>query len=180
MAIFWHIAIIVLTFSKLVKHLIIKNMDKKTSIAVIVSIALVFFIATSNGLVGNLFSGSVNNSATINMQQTQTPTQIQIKDVKIGEGEVASVGKDVTVNYTGIFTDGKKFDSSRDPGRTPFTFKLGAGQVIKGWDVGVDGMRVGGTRILMIPPELGYGSQDYGPIPGNSTLIFEVELLEVK
>ena len=57
---------------------------------------------------------------------------------------------------------------------------MGAGQVIKGWDVGVDGMRVGGTRILMIPPELGYGSQDYGPIPGNSTLIFEVELLEVK
>jgi len=155
-------------------------MDKKTSIAVIVSIALVFFIATSNGLVSNLFSSQINNNATVDMQQPQTPTQIQIKDVKVGEGEVATAGKDVTVNYTGIFTDGKKFDSSRDPGRTPFTFKLGAGQVIKGWDIGVDGMRVGGTRFLMIPPEFGYGSQDFGSIPANSVLIFEVELLEVK
>ena len=158
-----------------------KNINKKTTVAVFISVALVIFIAASNGLVSSLFSGSSANQ-NIDMQQNQTQTsgQLQIQDVKIGTGDVATAGKEVTVNYTGVFSDGKKFDSSRDPGRTPFTFTLGAGQVIKGWDTGVEGMRVGGTRILVVPPQLGYGSQDYGPIPANSTLIFEVELLGVK
>lgn len=95
-----------------------------------------------------------------------------------GGGVEASPGQSVTVHYTGWLTDGRKFDSSRDRG-SPFTFNLGAGQVIRGWDQGVAGMRVGGRRRLEIPPELGYGSRGVGPIPGGATLIFAVELLSV-
>ncbi len=152
-------------------------MDKKTWIAVVVSIAVIIFIAGGGGLISGMFSG-LNVSQGINTQQMQA--QIQTKDIKLGEGDIATVGKKVTVNYTGVFSDGKKFDSSRDPGRTPFTFTLGAGQVIKGWDIGVEGMKVGGQRVLVIPPEFGYGSQAYGPIPASSTLIFEIELLKVE
>ncbi len=105
---------------------------------------------------------------------------LQIEDLTPGTGPEAKAGKTVTVHYVGTLTDGKKFDSSRDRGEG-FTFRLGAGQVIKGWDQGVAGMKVGGLRKLTIPPELGYGSQGFpGAIPPNATLIFEVELLEVK
>ncbi len=113
--------------------------------------------------------------------QTEKPTMnnnLQIVDEVVGKGAEAVTGHDVTVHYVGTFTSGKKFDSSRDRG-TPFTFRLGAGQVIKGWDLGVAGMKVGGKRKLTVPPELGYGAADYGPIPGGSTLVFEVELLGV-
>ncbi len=104
-----------------------------------------------------------------------------INDVKVGTGAVAKAGETVTVNYTGWLMNGKKFDSSKDRNE-PFTFQLGAGQVIPGWDEGVAGMKVGGTRILIIPPSLGYGAQGTpgGPIPPNATLKFEVELLVVK
>ena len=102
-------------------------------------------------------------------------------DEVIGEGDLAEVGKTVSVNYTGMFEDGKVFDTSLQPGRGPFEFSLGAGQVIKGWDEGVDGMRVGGKRKLTIPPHLAYGERGAGGvIPPNSTLVFEVELLAVK
>ncbi|AYV54641.1 FKBP-type peptidyl-prolyl cis-trans isomerase [Leptospira kmetyi] len=102
-----------------------------------------------------------------------------IKDIRIGTGKEAFSGSNVTVHYVGTLTNGKKFDSSRDR-RTPFTFNLGAGEVIKGWDRGVRGMKEGGIRKLTIPPELGYGSRGAGAaIPPNSTLIFEVELLKV-
>ena len=105
---------------------------------------------------------------------------LQIDDVKVGTGAEATAGKSVTVHYVGTLTSGKKFDSSRDRGRG-FTFTLGAGEVIKGWDQGVAGMKVGGVRKLTIPPDLGYGPMGYPPvIPGNSTLVFEVELLEVR
>lgn len=105
---------------------------------------------------------------------------LQIEDLTPGTGPEAKAGNTVTVHYVGTLTDGKKFDSSRDRGQG-FAFRLGAGQVIKGWDQGVAGMKVGGLRKLTIPPELGYGSQGFpGAIPPNSTLIFEVELLEVK
>ncbi len=105
---------------------------------------------------------------------------LQIEDLTPGTGPEAKAGKTVTVHYVGTLTDGKKFDSSRDRGQG-FTFRLGAGQVIKGWDQGVAGMKVGGLRKLTIPPELGYGREGFpGAIPPNATLVFEVELLEVK
>ena len=101
-------------------------------------------------------------------------------DVAEGAGSAAVSGKMVTVHYTGMFPNGKKFDSSVDRGQ-PFTFKLGVGQVIKGWDEGVSGMRIGGKRTLFIPSELGYGKKGAGSvIPPNSELKFEVELLEVE
>lgn len=104
---------------------------------------------------------------------------LQIQDEVAGTGVEAVAGKKVTVNYTGTLTDGTKFDSSFDHGQ-PFSFNLGAGEVIQGWDQGVAGMKVGGKRKLVIPPSLGYGSQAVGPIPANSTLVFEVELLGVE
>jgi peptidylprolyl isomerase len=104
---------------------------------------------------------------------------LKIEDLKVGTGAEAVAGKSVTVHYVGTLTNGSKFDSSRDRGQG-FTFGLGAGQVIKGWDQGVAGMKVGGLRKLTIPPELGYGARGFPPvIPANSTLIFEVELLSV-
>jgi peptidylprolyl isomerase len=96
-----------------------------------------------------------------------------------GKGKEAKTGNTVEVHYTGRFTNGKKFDSSLDSNK-PFQFTLGAAKVIKGWDEGVVGMKEGGKRKLIVPPELAYGKDDYGPIPGNSTLVFEVELLKVK
>jgi FKBP-type peptidyl-prolyl cis-trans isomerase FkpA len=104
---------------------------------------------------------------------------LQIEEIKVGTGKEAKAGNHVTVHYVGTLTNGSKFDSSRDRNEG-FDFKLGAGQVIKGWDQGVAGMKVGGMRKLTIPPELGYGPMGYPPvIPPNSTLVFEVELLEV-
>ncbi|GMU60647.1 MAG: peptidyl-prolyl cis-trans isomerase [Myxococcaceae bacterium] len=104
---------------------------------------------------------------------------LKIEELKQGTGAEAKAGQDVSVHYVGTLTDGSKFDSSRDRG-SPFQFRLGAGQVIKGWDQGVAGMKVGGLRKLTIPPELGYGARGFPPvIPGNSTLVFEVELLGV-
>ena len=100
-----------------------------------------------------------------------------IEDIKIGDGQEVEKFNIVTVNYTGLLENGTKFDSSLNPGRTPFRFTVGAGQVIKGWDEGLMGMKVGGKRKLTIPPELVYGSRDNGPIPANSTLIFEIDLL---
>ncbi|WP_437291611.1 FKBP-type peptidyl-prolyl cis-trans isomerase [Sorangium sp. So ce406] len=103
-----------------------------------------------------------------------------IEDVKEGTGAEAKHGQLVTVHYVGTLTNGSKFDSSRDRGQG-FSFKLGAGQVIKGWDQGVAGMKIGGVRKLTIPPDLGYGARGFPPvIPPNSTLLFEVELLSVK
>ena len=105
---------------------------------------------------------------------------LEVVDLVVGEGPEATAGKTVSVHYTGTLTNGKKFDSSLDRGQ-PFKFPLGAGRVIKGWDQGVAGMKVGGKRKLTIPPELAYGSQAVGGdlIPANSTLVFEVELLGV-
>lgn len=106
--------------------------------------------------------------------------KLEIKDVAVGKGKEAKAGDRVSVHYTGKLTDGKEFDSSR-PRNKPFDFQLGQGNVIKGWDQGVAGMKVGGKRKLTIPPSLGYGERGSPPvIPPGSTLVFDVELLEVK
>jgi len=113
------------------------------------------------------------------MPTTQTASGLSIDEIAIGEGAHAIVGKCVTVHYTGWLTDGTKFDSSKDR-NDPFVFGLGQGQVIRGWDEGVQGMKVGGKRKLTIPPALGYGARGAGGvIPPNATLVFEVELLGV-
>lgn len=110
---------------------------------------------------------------------TNMNDKLEIVDEIVGTGVEATVGKKVTVNYSGTLTNGVKFDSSYDRNE-PFAFNLGAGEVIAGWDQGVVGMKVGGKRKLVIPPSLGYGSADLGVIPPNSTLVFEVELLKVE
>ncbi len=110
---------------------------------------------------------------------TKTADGLQYWDLTVGSGETAVPGKTVTVNYTGWLTDGTKFDSSLDRYQT-FHFVLGTGSVVKGWDEGIAGMKAGGKRQLRVPPNLGYGSRASGPIPPNSTLIFDVELLDVK
>lgn len=107
------------------------------------------------------------------------PGKLESTDLTVGTGAEAVAGKTVRVNYVGTLTNGTKFDSSYDRNE-PFEFTLGSGEVIKGWDQGVAGMKVGGKRKLVIPPDLGYGPQANGKIPANSTLVFEVELLEVK
>lgn len=110
----------------------------------------------------------------------KTPSGLQYWDLGKGAGALAVKGSNVTVHYTGWLTNGKKFDSSLDRNQ-PFKFPLGAGQVIRGWDEGVAGMRIGGKRQLRIPPELGYGARGAGNvIPPNATLIFDVELLAVR
>ncbi|MHB9134289.1 MAG: FKBP-type peptidyl-prolyl cis-trans isomerase [Armatimonadota bacterium] len=105
--------------------------------------------------------------------------ELVIEELTVGTGTEAVAGKTVSVHYTGWLTNGTKFDSSLDR-KQPFSFRLGAGQVIQGWDKGVAGMKVGGKRKLTIPPQLGYGASGIGPIPPNATLVFEVELLGVK
>lgn len=109
---------------------------------------------------------------------TAPSADLRIEDITPGTGEKANTGQSITVNYIGTLTNGDKFDSSYDR-KSPFTFTLGAGEVIKGWDQGLIGLRIGGKRKLTIPAELGYGSKSQGTIPPNSTLIFEVELLDI-
>lgn len=113
------------------------------------------------------------------MSEKITDSGLKYEDITVGEGDTAEAGHMVTVHYTGWLTDGNKFDSSKDR-NDPFRFKLGASQVIRGWDEGVAGMKIGGTRKLTIPPQLGYGAQGAGGvIPPNATLVFEVELLGI-
>ncbi len=133
-----------------------------------------------------LFKQKASDTITTNTTRDITKTtmtntiQLGVEDEVVGTGDVATAGKSVTVHYVGSLTNGTVFDASRKRGDQGFTFVLGAGQVIKGWDQGVAGMKVGGKRKLTIPPELAYGSQAVGGvIPANSTLIFEVELLKV-
>jgi len=110
---------------------------------------------------------------------TPTASGLIIEELTVGEGDVAAAGQMVSVHYTGWLSDGKKFDSSKDRD-DPFEFELGAGRVIRGWDEGVQGMKIGGTRKLTIPPQLGYGAHGAGGvIPPNATLVFEVELLAI-
>ncbi len=110
----------------------------------------------------------------------KTSSGLQYADLVVGKGREAHAGETATVHYTGTLVDGTKFDSSKDRNQ-PFSFRLGAGRVIKGWDEGVEGMKIGGARKLVIPPQLGYGARGAGArIPPNATLIFQVELLDLR
>ena len=148
-----------------------KTLDQKEWVAVIVAVFVVGFFF--------IFGQSLVSFFTHSKTSAMTQSQLKAEDTLIGGGDVAEPGDRVTVNYVGHFVDGTVFDSSVVRNE-PFQFVLGSGLVIKGWDEGVVGMRVGGKRTLTIPPELGYGSSANGPIPGNSTLVFDIELLKVE
>jgi FKBP-type peptidyl-prolyl cis-trans isomerase len=123
---------------------------------------------------------NTNAPTKVTGEGVKTASGLQYWDIKVGTGDVAKEGSHVRVHYTGWLTTGKKFDSSVDAG-TPFDFRIGNGDVIKGWDEGVAGMKVGGKRQLKIPPNLAYGASGYPPvIPANSALIFDIQLLAVQ
>lgn len=139
---------------------------------------------TSQTMPKNISTETSEKEAPAGREESQEPAgqnpQVQAAILKEGSGEPAKAGDTVAVHYVGVLADGTKFDSSIDRGQ-PFTFTLGAGQVIRGWEIGVSGMKVGERRQLLIPPEFGYGAQGTpgGPIPPNATLIFEIELLKI-
>lgn len=135
--------------------------------------------SSGSGAVATTPSGDAPAAGSISGGVVTTASGLKYEDLNVGDGTQAERGNRVSVHYTGWLTDGTKFDSSLDRGQ-PFQFRLGEGQVIRGWDEGVAGMRVGGKRKLTIPPNLGYGEGGAGAvIPPNATLVFEVELLSV-
>jgi peptidylprolyl isomerase/FKBP-type peptidyl-prolyl cis-trans isomerase FkpA len=136
------------------------------------------FIMTKNNA-GTVITKTTNSTTNTNTK-TMNVTELKIEDEVVGTGEEAKAGDTVTVQYIGTLTNGTTFDASRNRGNDGFKFALGKGQVIKGWDVGVAGMKVGGKRRLTIPSDMAYGNQAVGGvIPANSTLIFEVEFIKV-
>lgn len=149
---------------------------------------IIFFVVLALGVLAYQFWFAPSEEVAITNVEIEVPNSnnimenniegLEIEILQEGAGDEAKDGDSVSVHYTGTLVDGTKFDSSVDRGQ-PFQFGLGAGQVIRGWDLGVKGMKVGEKRKLTIAPELGYGGRDMGSIPPNSTLIFEVELLEI-
>ena len=154
-------------------------LNKNEQIGVFIAVIVVFaFLFLSSGLFRASDSTSLDFDVSTDSLQSEENGELVIVDLVEGGGELAYIGATLTVHYVGTLADGTQFDSSRDGGE-PFQFIFGTGQVIQGWDQGLLGMKVGGTRTLTIPPELGYGSKSAGSIPANSTLFFEVELLGV-
>lgn len=160
----------------------VTSMNKQLlpALLVILAIGLVgYYLLKNDDQADRQLSHNTTDLEQTKREEQPSTSELKIEDVKVGEGADAQEGKTVLVHYVGTLANGEKFDSSRDRDE-PFDFTLGGGEVIQGWDEGVAGMKVGGVRKLTIPPELGYGSADLGKIPPNSTLIFEIELLEVK
>jgi FKBP-type peptidyl-prolyl cis-trans isomerase len=144
-----------------------------------IALTLFFAVLSVASGCGKTETSSKSGPTKVSGQPTTTASGLQYWDIVVGSGATAAPGGQVSVHYTGWLPTGEKFDSSVDRGQ-PFSFPLGAGQVIKGWDEGVAGMKVGGKRQLRIPPDLGYGARGAGGvIPPNATLIFDVELLDV-
>ncbi len=160
------------------------------AVALALTVVIIFFILPGLSPFGGVAPVNVNNEnpeitnieTSPNTMPTETITELQIIDEVIGIGDAAAAGDNVTVNYVGSLTNGTVFDASADHGTAGFTFPLGAGQVIQGWDKGIVGMKVGGKRKLVIPASLAYGDRAVGGgrIPANSALIFEVELLKIQ
>ncbi len=144
-------------------------------------VVLAVFTYFALGLNGKPNNNAVVNSTpqTADVEEVKIPDNLKIEDTLEGTGSAVKTGDTISIHYAGTLEDGTPFDNSYDRGE-PFETPIGAGQVIKGWDLGVVGMKVGGKRRLTIPPELGYGEQGSGTIPPNSTLIFDVELIEIK
>jgi FKBP-type peptidyl-prolyl cis-trans isomerase len=154
-------------------------MNKNFIIACVVGVLTLVVFAY---FIFGLNQGPASNTITADSPNGATPTvaeNVKSEDIEVGTGPEVKSGDTVVIHYTGTLPDGTKFDSSVDRGE-PFETRIGVGEVIKGWDLGVVGMQVGGKRKLTIPPSLGYGDQGVGNIPPNSILIFDVELLEIK
>ncbi len=142
--------------------------------------AVAAFVLSALPLAALAFASDSKPATAADAGWKKTASGLEIQELKVGEGAEAKPGKTVDVHYTGWLLDGTKFDSSVDRGQ-PFSFRLGAGEVIQGWDEGVAGMKVGGKRKLRIPAALGYGARGAGGvIPANATLLFDVELLGVR
>jgi FKBP-type peptidyl-prolyl cis-trans isomerase len=152
------------------------------AIVILLALTAVFVLGQSATKSATQKSAPSTNAPTkVTGDGERNPSGLVYWDIRVGTGEAAKEGSRVRVHYTGWLTNGKKFDSSVDAG-TPFDFRIGDGEVIKGWEEGVAGMRVGGKRQLRIPPALGYGAEGTpgGPIPPNANLIFDVQLLGVQ
>jgi FKBP-type peptidyl-prolyl cis-trans isomerase len=152
----------------------------KATILCILSLAFVLAAQTATNKTTPARPPNTNAPTKVTGDGVKTDSGLQYWDIKVGTGDEAKSGDHVKVHYTGWFTTGKKFDSSVDA-HQPYSFTLGAGNVIKGWDEGVAGMKIGGKRQLRIPPELAYGEKGYkNIIPANATLIFDVQLLSIE
>lgn len=151
-----------------------RNRNERVAVVVALVVIALFF--------GGLVVAGVTRSAPApegaESRLITTASGLILQDLAVGAGEEAAVGRTVSVHYAGRFPNGTEFDSSR--GREPLSFTLGSGEVIPGWDEGIAGMREGGRRLLVVPPHLGYGEKGLGPIPPQATLVFDVELLEVR
>jgi FKBP-type peptidyl-prolyl cis-trans isomerase len=159
-----------------------KKLTKNEKVGVAIAVVVFFgmFIISAPNVVGSIFTTKDNQGTLATPVVTNdTSNNLKIQDVVLGSGLAAEPGDMVSVKYTGKLMDGTTFDSSALHGGVPISFRLGTGKVIKGWDSGLIGMKAGGKRVLLVPPDLGYGIKEYGPIPANSTLYFEIQLVSV-